>query len=342
MRFIDEVEIHVQAGNGGNGCTSFLREKFKAKGGPDGGDGGKGGDIVLQAHKERNTLLDLHFQKHYRAGSGSHGQGKTRHGRQGKSKTIPVPVGTLVKDAEEGHVLADLTRPGQAFIAATGGKGGRGNARFVTPQRRAPDFSEPGLPGEAKKLRCELKLLADVGIVGLPNAGKSTLISRISSARPKIADYPFTTLVPQLGLVRAGDDQSFVVADIPGILPGAAEGVGMGLKFLRHVERSSVLLFLIDLSDPIREDPCEAYQVLKKELATYATTLMEKQRVLVFNKVDLPAGRARVEDIKRTQASDPSRTCFISALQGEGIDRLLTILSESVFNRQQGKDEGPE
>ena len=335
MRFIDEVEIFVQAGKGGNGCKSFLRERGNPKGGPDGGDGGNGGSIILLADKERNTLLDLHLQKHYRADSGKHGQGKNRHGRRGKDRVIKVPPGTLARDVESGEILADLDSAGGVFLTAEGGKGGRGNARFTTPVDRAPDYSEEGLPGEAKKIRCELKLLADVGIVGFPNAGKSTLISRVSSARPKIADYPFTTLVPQLGLVRTEDDQSFVIADIPGILPGAAEGIGLGLRFLRHIERSSVLLFLVDLAQPEQEEPYGIYTALLDELARYSPRLLEKRRILAFNKIDMPLARERMGSPELRDKSEQGELFFVSAIKGEGIRSLVENLAECVTRSKQ-------
>ena len=267
MRFIDEAEILILAGKGGDGCRSFLREKYKPKGGPDGGDGGKGGDVFFVSDRRRNTLLELHLQRQYRAGSGTNGRGKNQHGRKGEDRIIRVPVGTLIRDADSQRVLKDLSRPGQRFLAARGGRGGRGNARFVTPSCKLPETFERGDTGESKRLRCELKLLADVGIVGFPNAGKSTLVAGLSAAKPKIADYPFTTLVPQLGIVRTEEDQSFVIADIPGILPGAAEGAGLGLRFLKHIERTSILLFLIDLADPAQEDAFETYRALRAELS---------------------------------------------------------------------------
>lgn len=330
MRFIDEVEIFVQAGKGGNGCKSFLRERSRPKGGPDGGNGGKGGDVILKADNRKRTLLDLRFQKHYRAESGKNGLGKNKHGRQGKELTILVPVGTLARDAESGEILKDLNRPEDTFIAARGGEKGRGNAQFATPTSRTPDFCETGQPGESKKLLCELKLLADVGIVGLPNAGKSTLITGISSARPKIADYPFTTLIPQLGLVRVGEDRSFVIADIPGILPGAASGVGLGLRFLRHIERSSVLLFLIDLSDPDNENPFQIYRLLMDELSRFSPSLLEKRRVLAINKIDLPLSRERMQSLVKKQQFDDVPKFFISALTRKGVNALVHHLADCV------------
>lgn len=330
MRFIDEAEIDVQAGNGGDGCRSFLREKYKPKGGPDGGDGGKGGDIVFLADGKRNTLLELHLQKRYRAESGKRGRGKNQHGRKGGDRVIRVPVGTLVREAGEGAVLVDLRVPGQQFIGARGGRGGRGNARLVTPSCRLPEWSEKGAPGEARRLHCELKLLADVGLVGFPNAGKSTLLARLSSAKPKIADYPFTTLVPQLGLVRVDEHQSFVLADIPGLLPGAAEGVGLGIRFLKHIERTSVLLFLIDLADPLREDPLETYRELREELSRFSGALAEKPAVLAFNKVDLPAALERRPSVSPPPGLEKPSVFFISALTGKGLGPLIRGLFRCV------------
>lgn len=328
MRFVDEVEILIQAGKGGNGCKSFLREKYKPKGGPDGGDGGKGGDVVIRADGRRNTLLDLHFRKQYRAENGHHGKGKQQHGRKGADLILHVPPGTLLIDAETGRLLKDLRRPGDSFLAARGGRGGRGNMRFAGPSRRAPDFAEKGLPGEIRRIRCELKLLADVGIVGMPNAGKSTLISRISAARPKIADYPFTTLVPHLGIVRADEDRSFVVADIPGIVPGASKGLGLGLRFLRHIERTAVLLFLIDLADPLQEDPIETYGILKTELERYNPHLLAKQRVVALNKIDLPLAKSRMRKLRGRSTPDGLPLMFTSAHTGAGLRPLVSRLAE--------------
>jgi GTP-binding protein len=328
MRFVDEVEILIQAGKGGDGCRSFLREKYKPKGGPDGGDGGKGGDVIIRADGRRNTLLDLHFQRQYRAQSGRHGKGKQQHGRKGADLILHVPPGTLLIDAETGRLLRDLRRPGDSFLAARGGRGGRGNMRFAGPASRAPDFAEKGLPGETRRVRCELKLLADVGIVGMPNAGKSTLISRISAARPKIAEYPFTTLVPHLGIVRATEDRSFVVADIPGIVPGASQGVGLGLRFLRHIERTTVLLFLLDLADPLEEDPFNTYEILKTELGRYSDRLLAKQRIVAFNKIDLPLARTRMRRLRGRLTPDGLPLMFISAQEGTGLRGLVSRLAE--------------
>jgi GTP-binding protein len=255
MKFVDYVKIHVKAGDGGRGCVSFRREKYVPRGGPDGGDGGRGGHIILKATKELNTLLDLKYQREYKAERGEHGKGSNKHGRNGEDKIIFVPVGTLVKEAETETVIADLDYDGKEVIVAKGGRGGLGNSHFATATRQAPKFAQPGEKGAEKQLILELKLLADVGFIGLPNAGKSTLISLISSAKPKIADYPFTTLVPNLGVVKLEDFRSFVVADIPGLIKGAHRGAGLGFQFLRHVERTSILLHLVDVSDILTTDP---------------------------------------------------------------------------------------
>jgi GTP-binding protein len=341
MRFIDEAEILVQAGNGGNGCRSFLREKFRPKGGPDGGDGGKGGDVVLLSDNKRNTLLELHVQKHYRAEPGRPGRGKNQHGRKGKDRIIRVPVGTLIRDDEDRGILEDLSAPGQRFVAAGGGRGGRGNARFVTPACKLPEECEEGGRGESRRLHCELKLLADVGLVGFPNAGKSTLLAKLSSAKPKIAEYPFTTLVPQLGLVRADEDRSFVIADIPGILPGAAEGVGLGIRFLKHIERTSVLLFLIDLGDPVREDPVETYGALREELAHFSAALLEKQAVIAFNKTDLPLAMERKPSCLEHPAFENCPVFFISGITGKGLGPLTRGLFRRVGSSRQEQEPAP-
>ncbi|MEW6440428.1 MAG: GTPase ObgE [bacterium] len=337
MRFVDEVEILVQAGKGGNGCRSFLREKYKPKGGPDGGDGGRGGDVVILADGRRNTLLDLHFQRFCRAENGKHGKGKQQHGRRGADRTIHVPPGTLVYDVETEELLGDLGRPGERLVAAAGGRGGRGNMRFVTPRCHAPDVAEEGQPGQSRRIRCELKLLADIGIVGLPNAGKSTFISCVSAARPKIAAYPFTTLVPHLGIARVDEDQSLVVADIPGIVPGASRGEGLGLRFLRHIERAAVLLMLLDASDPLEDDPLRAYGILLEELSRFSPRLAAKPRIIALNKIDLPLGRARVEPLLGRTGPQGLPLFFISARTGEGVPLLVRHMGD-VFRASASRD----
>ncbi len=329
--FIDEAVIEVEAGRGGDGCVSFRREKYVPRGGPDGGDGGDGGSVIFIADPKLSTLLDFHYQRRYKAERGGHGSGSNRKGRNGKSITLRVPLGTLVYDAETGELLADMARPGQKFIAARGGKGGRGNAHFTTPTRQAPRFAEKGLPGEKRTLRLELKLLADVGIVGMPNAGKSTLISRISAAKPKIADYPFTTLVPNLGVVKY-QEQSFVVADIPGLIEGAHAGVGLGHQFLRHVERARLLLYLLDVSPFTTEPPLEAFELLRRELELYKPELAQKPAMIALNKIDTlaPDERAGVNEAKSALEAQGYEVFAISAYTGEGLEPLLARLAQRV------------
>jgi GTP-binding protein len=329
--FIDEAVIEVEAGRGGDGCVSFRREKHVPRGGPDGGDGGNGGSIMLVADTHLSTLLDFHYKRRYKAGSGGHGSGSNRKGRNGKSITLHVPVGTLVYDADTGDLLADLSRPGMRFVAARGGKGGRGNAHFATPTRQTPRFAEKGLPGERRTLRLELKLLADVGIVGMPNAGKSTLISRISAAKPKIADYPFTTLVPNLGVVRY-QDQSFVVADIPGLIEGAHAGVGLGHQFLRHVERARLLLYLLDVSPFATAPPLEAFETLQRELELYNPDLARKPALVALNKIDAlaPDERESIDTVRRAIEAQGYEVFPISAYTGEGLEALLARLAQRV------------
>jgi len=329
--FIDEAVIEVEAGRGGDGCVSFRREKHVPRGGPDGGDGGDGGSIMLIADTHLSTLLDFHYKRRYKAGSGGHGSGSTRKGRNGKSLALRVPVGTLVYDAATGALLADLSRAGMRFVAARGGKGGRGNAHFATPTRQTPRFAEKGLPGERRTLRLELKLLADVGIVGMPNAGKSTLISRISAAKPKIADYPFTTLVPNLGVVQY-QDQSFVVADIPGLIEGAHAGVGLGHQFLRHVERARLLLYLLDVSPFATAPPLEAFETLQRELELYNPDLARKPALVALNKIDAlaPDERAALDAVRCAIESHGYEVFPISAYTGEGLEALLARLAQRV------------
>jgi len=331
MNFVDEVEIHVIAGDGGRGCVSFRHEKFVPKGGPDGGDGGDGGDIVLRVDSGLNTLSSFRRKRIYRAGNGAPGMGANRHGKNGKDLVICVPPGTIVKDKDTGAVLADLTQPGEEWIAARGGKGGLGNTHFVSPTRQAPRYAQPGLPGEERHLILELKLLADVGLVGMPNAGKSTLLSVLTSARPKIANYPFTTLVPQLGVVDLEDDQSLIIADIPGLIEGAHLGTGMGVEFLRHIERTRVLLFVVDISDT---DPCASFLTVWKELSAFdrcEPPLTQKPFLVALNKMDLlpqETIQARLKAIKELPeiASRSASAICISAATRQNIPELLKIL----------------
>jgi GTP-binding protein len=302
--FVDEVEVYVQAGDGGRGCVSFRREKYVPRGGPDGGDGGCGGSISLEADEGLTTLLDFRYRRQYVARRGGHGQGAGKHGANAPDLCLHVPVGTVVRDRETGLELGDLTRHGQRLQVAAGGIGGRGNARFATSTHRAPRRADPGRPGEARWLRLELKLLADVGVVGFPNAGKSTLVARLSAARPKIADYPFTTLVPTLGIVRIDEERTFVIADVPGLVPGAAGGRGLGLRFLRHLERTRLLVHLLDLDPATGRDPADDWAVIQRELAEYSPALAARPQVVVANKTDLDGTGprlARVEELCRRQ-----------------------------------------
>jgi GTP-binding protein len=328
--FVDQVKIYVKAGDGGKGCRSFRREKHVPCGGPDGGDGGNGGDIVLEATERMSTLLDLQFQQHHIARGGGPGEGNNRHGRSVPPLVIRVPVGTLAKDFETDEILADLTEDGQREILAQGGHGGRGNARFATSTNRVPTRSDPGTPGEERWVQLELKLLADVGLVGYPNAGKSTLIGAISHARPKVADYPFTTLTPNLGVVAANEDQSFVVADIPGLIEGAHEGRGLGFQFLRHIERTTYLLFLVDTSEGATDDPVESLEALRKELKLYNPKLARKPYAIAATKLDA-AGEGR--HLKKLEAYCKKRRlrCFsISAVTGAGLKPLIRFLGKAV------------
>ena len=332
--FVDEARIFVKAGDGGNGCCSFRREKYVPRGGPNGGDGGDGGSIILRADPQLHTLLDLTYQQRYTAPRGGHGEGKDCHGRNGEDRVIPVPVGTVIYDDHSGDQLADLAVPGQTMIVARGGRGGRGNARFATPTHRAPRRADPGEPGEERTLRLELKLLADVGVIGLPNAGKSTLLSAISAARPKIADYPFTTLTPQLGVARDAAGRSFVVADIPGIIEGAHEGKGLGLQFLRHVERTRLMLHLIDIGVGRQGDPVKEFEVLRRELAAYQPELAEKPLVLAANKIDIKGAGRDLTALRRYAKKEKIPFFAISAVTGEGLAPLLNFLGEQAVSQQ--------
>jgi GTP-binding protein len=320
--FVDEASIIVQGGDGGNGCSSFRREKYVPRGGPDGGDGGPGGSVILVATANAATLLAFRYRPRLRADRGRHGQGSDKTGRSGADLVVEVPVGTVVVDGDGLRRLADFTEQGQRFVAAHGGDGGRGNVRFRSATRRAPTYCEPGRPGEERELRLELKLLADVGLLGFPNAGKSTLISRISAARPKIADYPFTTLEPSLGVVDRGDFRSFVVADIPGLIEGAHHGAGLGLRFLRHVERCRLLLHLVDSTD-VSRDPVEGIEALNHELESYRPELAQRPQIIVLTKADTVQDRDRAEAVER-YAAEHDRACLtISSVTGEGLQQLI-------------------
>jgi len=320
VKFIDEAMITVQSGDGGKGCLSFRREKFIPRGGPDGGDGGKGGDIILSTTSRKRTLYQFRYQRHFKAKNGAHGQGKQKTGKKGRSLTIELPPGTLVIDADTGHLIKDLVDTGETIVILKGGRGGQGNTRFKTSTHRTPRFAQPGEPGETRTLKLELKLLADVGIIGLPNAGKSTLIAAISSARPKIANYPFTTLTPSLGVVQTDWAEPFVVADIPGLIKGAHQGTGLGIKFLRHIERTRILVHLIDVSSIDPDDPLQEYQTINQELVMYDEKLVQKPQIVVLNKLDLPGVRKAAEIFQ--SAVKDKKVTFISALTGQGLEQL--------------------
>lgn len=329
--FVDEVIIRVKAGDGGNGCMAFRREKFVPKGGPSGGDGGRGGDVVFYASTHYNTLLHFRFNPEHTAERGRHGEGSNRSGRNGESIEVPVPVGTIAYDAETGDLIHDFAVEGERFTIAKGGRGGRGNQHFATSTNQAPTRHEPGRPGDELRIRLELKLLADVGLVGFPNAGKSTLISRISAARPKIADYPFTTLEPNLGVVKADDLRTFVVADIPGLIEGAHLGHGLGIQFLRHIERTRLLLHLVDVSDASGRDPVHDFHVILDELASYSEELPGKPMFVVATKLDAAQDPDRCSALK-TAAGQARMPFFeISAVTGQGIPELIRAVARAVL-----------
>ena len=329
--FIDEVIITVKAGDGGNGCMAFRREKFVPRGGPSGGDGGRGGDVIMLASTHHNTLLHFRFNPEHNAQRGRHGEGSQRTGRDGTDVELPVPVGTVVYDAETGEQLYDFTHPGERYVIAKGGKGGKGNARYATSTHQAPTEHEDGFPGEAKRLRLELKLLADVGLVGFPNAGKSTLISRLSAAKPKIADYPFTTLEPNLGVVQVGDDHTFVMADIPGLIEGAHEGHGLGIQFLRHVERTHLLIHLVDVSDLTGRDPGHDFDVILNELREFNEELAAKPMLVVATKLDACQDESKIATVKARAEQHGMPFYGISSVTGEGLDKLKFAIGERLF-----------
>ena len=334
--FIDEVEISVSAGDGGHGCVSMRREKYVPRGGPDGGDGGRGGDVVVRADRNMATLLDLRMRREVRAEAGQPGEGGCRTGRDGRSAEIRVPVGTLVHEvAGADEPLADLTGDGQRIVVARGGRGGRGNDRFKSPTRQAPDFAEPGRPGESRRLRLSLKLLADVGLVGFPNAGKSTLLRRISSARPRVAAYPFTTLIPCLGVAEVGE-RRFVVADIPGLIEGASRGVGLGDRFLRHIERTRVLVHLVDASLLVFEggDLVAAYDAIRAELAAYEPSLLERIEIVAISKVDLVPDRSLLEPAEAALRRRGRDVVRVSGATGEGVEPLLRTVARHLDDAQ--------
>ncbi|NPA58760.1 MAG: GTPase ObgE [Aquificae bacterium] len=322
MKFVDKAKIHVKAGDGGNGCVAFRREKFVPLGGPAGGDGGKGGDVIIVADPRMRTLLDFKHKRHYKAEKGQHGSGSNKHGRKGEDLIIKVPVGTVIKDAETGEVIADLVEEGQQVVVAKGGKGGKGNAAFKTSTNQSPDYAEEGKKGEEKWLDLELKLIADLGIVGFPNAGKSTLISVLSNAKPKIADYPFTTLAPVLGVMKTEEGENIVIADIPGLIEGASEGQGLGHDFLRHVERTKGLIHLIDISDFREREPVEAFEMINKELKKYSPQLAEKPQIVVGNKIDILSDRSLIQKLEKYFKEKGYPFVAVSLATKEGIDKL--------------------
>jgi len=326
--FIDEIDVYVQGGDGGAGCVSFRREKFVPRGGPDGGDGGDGGDVWLEADPALTTLLDFHYKRHYKAERGTHGQGSNCHGKGGDDLVLRVPLGTVVSDRDTGERLGDLTARGQRLLAVAGARGGRGNARFVSSINRAPRRADLGRPGRGRWLHLELKLLADVGVIGFPNAGKSTLVSRLSAATPKIGSYPFTTLAPTLGIVRVDAERSFVIADLPGLIPGASEGKGLGHQFLRHTERTRLLVHLLDLDPETGRDPLDDLRAIDGELAAYSPELAAHPQIVVANKADLfPPGEPRMAAIERHCRSAGVPFHAISAATGAGLPELIVRIA---------------
>ena len=323
MKFVDEAKILVKAGDGGQGCVSFRREKFIPHGGPDGGNGGRGGDIILITSRSHSTLLDMKYRQHHTAKRGGHGSGNNRTGKDAIDIVLVVPMGTLVKDDATGEILADLTEEGQRFIVAKGGIGGKGNAWFTSSTYQAPHFAQEGMPGDERWVKLELKLLADVGIIGFPNVGKSSFIARVSAARPKIADYPFTTLTPNLGVVKYGNLESFVIADIPGLIEGAHQGLGRGIKFLRHVERTKVLLHIIDIADGDCPGAWKNYLTINGELEKFSADMMKKPQIVAINKIDLPDTREKLEKELARLEKNGIKAYPFSAATGEGTRDIL-------------------
>ena len=351
--FVDEARILVRGGDGGNGCVAFRREKYVPRGGPSGGDGGHGGSIYLEANPNDNTLLRYRYNREFRADRGRHGEGSNCTGVSGEDMILKVPVGTLVFDGQSDELMADLKKPGQRILVAHGGKGGRGNQHFAKPWHQAPREKEDGEPGEERQLRLELKLLADVGLVGFPNAGKSTLISVISAARPKIANYPFTTLEPNLGVVNADGGtggrgtelgRTFVVADLPGLIEGASEGAGLGIRFLRHVERTRLLVHLIDTSDTAETDPLEAFEIIEGELRAFSKALTEKPMIVVATKLDATTDRRKLEELRGFCEETGREFHAISAATGEGLKELLRGMADALdrLPKQEIRDEAKE
>lgn len=337
--FIDRVKIKVKAGDGGNGVTAFRREKFVPRGGPSGGNGGRGGDLWLESDEGLNTLLHLRYNPEHKAERGHHGEGSNRYGKDGEDITVKVPVGTQVFDVETEQLLYDFTEPGQRFLAAKGGRGGFGNSHFATSTNRAPRYHQEGGIGDESELQLELKLIADVGLVGFPNAGKSTLISVISAAKPKIADYPFTTLEPNLGVVDLGEYKTFVVADIPGLIEGASEGAGLGLKFLRHVERTKLILHLVDVSSISGRDPVEDYEIINRELANYNQDLATRPQIIVATKIDALDEPERLENLRERAQADGREFLEISAVTNTGTKELVSAVAKRLEEVKQAEIE---
>jgi len=333
VKFIDEVTMLASSGHGGAGCVAFRREKFIEFGGPNGGDGGKGGDVIFEAASGLSTLLELRHRPHQKAEKGHNGMGKNRHGACGNDLVIKVPVGTVISDAESGEVLADMTENGLRVILLKGGRGGQGNARFASATHKTPRFAQPGEEGQEAKLRLELKLMADVGLLGLPNAGKSSLISKVSEARPKIADYPFTTIKPSLGVVPYKNYRSFVMADIPGIIEGAHEGAGLGHRFLKHLERSGILLHLVDISWMPERDPLAEFEAVSRELALFSAELADKAQVVVITKTDLPQTREHLPEVRAWFEGRGIGVFPISSATGEGVPELLDEIARRLWGK---------
>jgi len=335
MSFVDEAKFFVKAGDGGNGCVSFRREKYVPKGGPDGGDGGRGGNVVIRASAKLNSLIDFRYRSHFKAERGTHGAGKDCFGAKGKDCVIEVPVGSIIKDSDSGEMLVDLAEDGDTFLAARGGDGGMGNSHFASGANRTPRYATKGYPGEERWLRIELKLIADVGLVGLPNAGKSTLLSKLSAANPKIADYPFTTLEPQLGVLQHRLYEPCIIADIPGLIEGAHQGLGLGHKFLRHIERTSILLHIVDCSD---DHYREHYTIIENELLSYKEELAGRTRLIVLNKIDL-VDPEMVAEIRREFAATGGKVLVVSAETGEGIEELKEAVLEVLAQMRAADDD---
>jgi GTP-binding protein len=333
MGFVDEAVISVRSGDGGRGCVSFRREKYIPKGGPDGGDGGDGGDVIIRATKRLHTLTDYSLRKHFKAQNGRPGRGKDQTGKDGKDVILDVPLGTIIYDHESGELLADLIHEDQEIFVIPGGKGGKGNQHFATPTNRAPRIAQPGLPGQKRIIRLSLKYLADIGLIGLPNAGKSTLLSRLTNARPRIDSYPFTTLVPNLGVLVFDDESTLTMADIPGLIEGASEGCGLGHRFLRHIERTRLLLHLIDITYVPVHDLLEDFLGLKNEMEKYDPSLTQKDQMVLINKIDIHSPKHRnIESVRRAFEEMGIEAVPISALTGEGLDKVKQILARKFHN----------